>query len=33
MNEKMNYDNVLMNSINLGIGIVFILYVIYKVQK
>ena len=30
MNEKMNYDTVLMNSINLGIGIVFLLFVIYK---
>jgi hypothetical protein len=33
MNEKMNYDNLLMNSINLGIGIVFLLFVIYKNQK
>jgi len=33
MNEKMNYDNVLLNTINLGIGIVFLLFVIYKNQK
>lgn len=33
MNEKMNYDNTLMNTINLGIGIAFLLIVIYKIQK
>jgi hypothetical protein len=33
MNEKMNYDNILMNTINLGIGIVFLVFVIYKAQK
>ena len=33
MNEKMNYDSILMNSINLGIGIIFLLVVIYKNQK
>lgn len=30
MNEKMSYDNVLLNTINLGIGIVFLLIIIYK---
>jgi hypothetical protein len=33
MNEKMNYDSVLMNTINLGIGIIFLIVVIYKNQK
>jgi hypothetical protein len=33
MNEKMNYDSILMNTINLGIGIVFLIVVIYKNQK
>ena len=33
MNEKMNYDSILMNTINLGIGIVVLLIVIYKNQK
>jgi len=33
MNEKMNYDNTLMNTINLGIGIAFLLIIIYKNQK
>jgi len=33
MNEKMNYDSILMNSINLGIGIVFLIVVIFKNQK
>jgi len=33
MNEKMNYDNTILNTINLGIGIVFLLVVIYKNQK
>jgi hypothetical protein len=33
MNEKMNYDNTLMNTINLGIGIGFLLFIIYKNQK
>ena len=33
MNEKMNYDNVLMNTINLGIGILFLVIIIYKNQK
>jgi hypothetical protein len=33
MNEKMNYDIVLMNTINLGIGIVFLLVVIYQNRK
>ena len=33
MNEKMNYDSILMNTINLGIGIVFLIIVIYKNQK
>jgi len=33
MNEKMNYDNMLMNAINLGIGIVFLIVIIYKNQK
>jgi hypothetical protein len=30
MNEKMNYDNVLLNTINLGIGVIFLLVIIYK---
>ena len=30
MNEKMSYDNVLLNTINLGIGVIFLLVVIYK---
>jgi hypothetical protein len=30
MNEKMSYDNVLLNTINLGIGVVFLLVIIYK---
>jgi len=33
MNEKMNYDSMLMNAINLGIGIVFLLVIIYKNRK
>jgi hypothetical protein len=33
MNEKMNYDNVIMNTINLGIGILFLIVIIYKNQK
>jgi len=30
MNEKMNYDTVLLNTINLGIGVTFLLVIIYK---
>jgi hypothetical protein len=33
MNEKMNYDNILLNTINLGIGIVFLIFIIYKNSK
>jgi hypothetical protein len=30
MNDRMSYDNVLLNTINLGIGILFLIIVIYK---
>jgi hypothetical protein len=33
MNEKMNYDNILLNTINLGIGVMFLIIIIYKNQK
>jgi hypothetical protein len=33
MNEKMKYDVTLMNTINLGIGILFLIVIIYKNRK
>jgi hypothetical protein len=33
MNNKQSYDNVLLNTINLGIGIIFLVIIIYKNRK